>query len=387
MSRFFISYTGSDEPWAQWIAFRLEEAGHEARIQAWDFRPGSDFVVEMHKALAECDHVVAVVSPAYLESGFATSEWAAAMGDDPVGAKRRLIPVRVEDVVPPGLLRNRVYVDLMGLSEEEARAALLTGVGEQRAKPTVVPFPGQMRPSRSTPPFPGAPASTPQGLSPTTLPEADVMARAVAALPSFRSGSSGMLHIVVATDAAQRLMRPSDFDGDTLGRSLQQLALFDAPVLDVGEGVHVKREATGMLTLEQRYARVTVDECGTVVVTMPAAHRSRTMAVLSSLIEEDVADDIEHCLVFASRALDLLDVAFSIQSVAVAAAITGGGYLGWRTRAEQQASPHSMSMSISAPDSAVAQLDRVYRRADLLSQAREIALDLTALLGRSLRGH
>jgi hypothetical protein len=44
-------------------------------------------------------------------------------------------------------------------------------------------------------------------------------------------------------------------------------------------------------------------------------------------------------------------------------------------------------MSISAPDPAIAQLDRVCRRADLLSQAREIAVDLTALLGRSLRGH
>lgn len=226
MTCFFISYTGSDEPWAQWIAFRLEEAGHEARIQAWDFRPGSDFVVEMHKALTECDHVVAVLSSAYLESGFATSEWAAAVGDDPLGAKRRLIPVRVEGVVPPGLLHSRVYIDLVGLNEEKARDALLTGVGEQRAKPTAVPFPGQMRPSQPPPPFPGAPASTPHGLSPATLPEADVPARAVAALPSFRSGSSGMLHIALATDAAQRLMRPSDFDGETLAGSLQQLALF-----------------------------------------------------------------------------------------------------------------------------------------------------------------
>lgn len=387
MSHFFISYTRRDQSWAEWIASVLEDAGHGVTIQAWDFRPGSDFVVEMQKALAECDHVVAVLSPAYLESGFATMEWAAAMGDDPVGAKRRLIPVRVEDVVLPGLLRNRVYVDLVGLSEEEARDALLTGVGEQRVKPTVVPFPGQVRPSGSTPLFPGTPAATSLGSSPTTLPKADVLARAVALLPSSRSGSLGMLHVALATDATQRLMRPSDFDGDALGKSLQQLALFGAPVLDVGEGVQVKREATGMLALVQRDARVAVDERGTVVVTMPAVHRNRAMGVLSSLIEEDVAENIERRLVFASRALDLLDTASSVQSVAVAAAITGGGYLGWRTRAEQRASPHSMSMSISAPDSAIAQLDRVYRRAGLLAQAREIALDLTALLGRSLRGY
>jgi hypothetical protein len=182
-------------------------------------------------------------------------------------------------------------------------------------------------------------------------------------------------------------MRPSDFDGETLAGSLQRLALFGAPVLDVGEGVQVKREATGVLTLEQRDARVVVDERGTVVVTLPAVRRSRTAGALASLIEEDVAEDIERCLVFASGALDLPDTSSTVRSVAVAAAITGGKYLGWRTRAEQQANPHSMSMNISAPDTAIAQLDRVYRRDGLLSQAREIALDLAALLGRSLRGH
>lgn len=387
MSRFFISYTNKDKPWAEWIAFELEEAGHEVTIQSWDFPPGSDFVVEMHKALTECDHVVPVLSSAYLKSGFGTSEWAAAMGYDPVGAKRRLIPVRVEEVVPPGLLHNRVHIDLVGRSEEDARDALLAGAGGQRAKPKSVPFPGQVQSSQPTPPFPGAPASTPHGLPLATLPEADVLARAVAALPSSRYGSSGMLHVALATDAAQRLMRPSDFDEEALAVSLQQQALFGAPVLDVGEGVKVKREATGMLTLEQRDARVAVDERGTVVATVPAVRRSRTAGALSSLIEEDVADEIERCLVFASSALDLLDTSSAIQSVAVAAAITGGGYLGWRTRAEQQASPHSMSMNISAADPAIAQLDRVYPRAHLLSQAREIALDLTTLLGRSLRGH
>lgn len=356
-------------------------------IQAWDFRPGSDFVVQMDRALKNCDHVLAVLSEAYLQSGFATAEWSAAFAQDPTGEKGYLIPVRVDEVTQPGLLRARIRIDLVGLGASEAKEALLTGVGEQRAKPTSVPFPGRVRPPQSAPPFPGGPASTSHGLSPTTLPEADVLARAVAVLPAFRSGSSGMLHIAVATDAAQRLMRPSDFDGNTLAASLQQLALFGTPVLDVGEGVQVKREATGMLALEQRDARVAVDERGTVVVTLPAVHPSRTMGPLSSLIEEDVAEDIERCLIFASRALDLIDTSSTIQSVAVAAAITGGTYLGWRTRAEQQASPHSMSMSISAPDSAIAQLDRVYRRADLLSQAREIALDLTALLGRSLRGH
>ncbi len=34
---FFISYTGSDEAWATWVAHQLETAGYRVLIQAWDF--------------------------------------------------------------------------------------------------------------------------------------------------------------------------------------------------------------------------------------------------------------------------------------------------------------------------------------------------------------
>jgi hypothetical protein len=44
---FFISYTGVNRPWAEWIAVQLETAGYSTVLQAWDFRPGSDFFHEM----------------------------------------------------------------------------------------------------------------------------------------------------------------------------------------------------------------------------------------------------------------------------------------------------------------------------------------------------
>ncbi len=51
MTDFFISYTRIDRGWAEWIAWQLEEAGYTAVIQAWDFRPGSNFVQEMQGRL------------------------------------------------------------------------------------------------------------------------------------------------------------------------------------------------------------------------------------------------------------------------------------------------------------------------------------------------
>ena len=55
---FFISYTGADRVWAEWIAWQLEEDGYQVKIQAWDFSPGGNFVVEMQKATVECERDV-----------------------------------------------------------------------------------------------------------------------------------------------------------------------------------------------------------------------------------------------------------------------------------------------------------------------------------------
>ncbi len=53
LKSFFISYNRSDKTWAEWIAYTLEEAGYSVVIQAWDFRPGGNFVLEMQKVATD----------------------------------------------------------------------------------------------------------------------------------------------------------------------------------------------------------------------------------------------------------------------------------------------------------------------------------------------
>src|SRR5689334_16512978 len=77
MKDFFISYTGNDRTWAEWLAWVLEEAGYSVVIQAWDFRPGGNFVLDMQKA-TEANRTIAVLSSLYLQKPFPQSEWAAA---------------------------------------------------------------------------------------------------------------------------------------------------------------------------------------------------------------------------------------------------------------------------------------------------------------------
>jgi hypothetical protein len=141
---FFISYNKADSRWAVWIAWELEEAGFSIVLQAWDFRPGSNFVLEMDRAAKEeAQRIIAVLSPDYLNAEFTQPEWAAAFKADPTGRDRRLIPVRVRDCQPEGLLEQIVYIDLVDLDEPQARETLLAGI-HPRGKPESAPhFPGK----------------------------------------------------------------------------------------------------------------------------------------------------------------------------------------------------------------------------------------------------
>jgi tetratricopeptide (TPR) repeat protein len=139
---FFISYTGVNRSWAEWMAVQLEAAGYTTVLQAWDFRPGSDFVHQMQQATSTAARTIAVLSPAYFGSEFGEAEWRAAFHKDPTGERGLLVPVRVQPCAPPGLLASRVYVDLVDTDQATARRLLLAGVGESGARPTTAPFPG-----------------------------------------------------------------------------------------------------------------------------------------------------------------------------------------------------------------------------------------------------
>ena len=142
MKDFFISYNKADRAWAEWIAWILEEAGYSVVVQAWDFRPGGNFVLEMHKAAQETQKTIPVLSEDYLKAEFTQPEWTAAFVRDPQGNKRTLIPVRVKECKPTGLLASVTYVDLVGLGGQEARETVL-GAFSERAKPAQAPtFPG-----------------------------------------------------------------------------------------------------------------------------------------------------------------------------------------------------------------------------------------------------
>jgi hypothetical protein len=131
----FVSFTGADLAWARWIAAQLATATHPAgrafRILSQDlnFVAGANWVSMIHDGVERSERVLAVLSPDYLQqSPFGTAEWQAIWPTDPNGLRRRLVPVRVRDCTPGGLLTAIVYIDLVHGDEQTRSAALLDGI-------------------------------------------------------------------------------------------------------------------------------------------------------------------------------------------------------------------------------------------------------------------
>lgn len=133
--------------------------GFQAIVQAWDFRPGSNWVQAMDARLKSCARMIAVLSPDYQESVYGAVEWQTVWVHDAQGTHRKLLPVRVRDFKVEGLLATVVYLDVSGTDETTARSRLeemLKEASADRAKPGgPPPFPGGPQ-SPQRPRFPGS---------------------------------------------------------------------------------------------------------------------------------------------------------------------------------------------------------------------------------------
>lgn len=194
-NEFFISYARADKQWAEWIGFVLEDQGHRVVIQAWDFRPGSNFVVEMQNAAAGASRTIMVLSPDYLQSQFATPEWSAAFVNDPQGLERKLVPVVVRPCKPTGVLKPLVHIDLTSLDEEAAREELLSGLNTARAKPT------------SRPAFPGAASRAGQPAFPGEATPGPARERAEPYVPRMKGPASDLEKRRFSQDAFDKMAR------------------------------------------------------------------------------------------------------------------------------------------------------------------------------------
>ncbi len=129
---FYVSCHVTDEDYAKWLTTQLEEAGYRTLLGAWDFRAGSNLIVEIQGALRKSARVISLLSPDYLLGALELAELAAVLGEDPSGERGRLLPIIVKPCTPTGLLAQLRAVHLENLDEDSARERLLSSVAGGR---------------------------------------------------------------------------------------------------------------------------------------------------------------------------------------------------------------------------------------------------------------
>ncbi|PON19380.1 hypothetical protein C2W62_03060 [Candidatus Entotheonella serta] len=65
---FFISHTGVDRRWAEWIGWQLEAEGYRIILDAWDFKTGTSFVGAMEDAASRAERTLVVASSDYFQA-------------------------------------------------------------------------------------------------------------------------------------------------------------------------------------------------------------------------------------------------------------------------------------------------------------------------------
>ncbi len=216
--------------------------------------------------------------------------------------------------------------------------------------------------------------------------EAEMLARAEAlALPERRLGIA-TLCLAVTGGPRQQVLRPAELEDPELGLWLQKEATFGRWAVFDPSLATTREVEEHSLMVAQDGASVLVDELGAVRVMQPAIREvDREAAVLSILIEEDIREAIERGLRLAGFVLDHTDPLGRLTHVSVVAALLEVGYLGWRTRAEHQASPRSVPVGKARGRTAVRMAPPSRNRSALLHGTEELAEDLTVLLRREVR--
>ncbi|TCJ40503.1 TIR domain-containing protein, partial [Parafrankia sp. BMG5.11] len=256
---FFVSYTQTDRPWAEWIAWTLEEANYQVLIQAWDLVPGSNWVTGMDEGATRAARTIAVLSHAYTRSVYGAAEWRAAWASDPTGATRKLLVTRVEDCPRPGLLGQVVSLDLFGIPHDQARSQLLhtaeLAVSGGRAKPAAAPpFPTSPQ-APTPPPFPAS--GNDPGQPPATSPPAGGIHIGTVTAPGGQAIGINYGQITQGRDGP-RPMTPSTTPDGQHSAAVEHVSAPDGQAIGVNHGQVWQQRFSGPFQL-LRHATIPLD--------------------------------------------------------------------------------------------------------------------------------
>lgn len=202
-------------------------------------------------------------------------------------------------------------------------------------------------------------------------------------LPQHRNQSRDMLAVAVACGPEQQVLQPEEIEAHDLCEDLKRDAMFGPHrVIDSEHGARCTVER-GALILSNDQERIVVDPQGGMAVHAPA-RRARNPLGLNPIIEEEIRDAIATSLSFIGSTLDRIDPTHRLRTVVPVVTLSGAA-LGWKTRAEHEATPNTMGVGFGGGTDDPISLQLLSRpRQHLAHRTQELADDFTLLLRRQV---
>jgi hypothetical protein len=120
MAKVFISHSSSDDKDASEIAQAVKRTGLEVFYDRWSLAPGDSLVEKIETGIADANVLLVLLSRSSVRSSWVRQEINAFFNRAMSDRQIRIIPVLLDDVEVPPLLRDRLYIDL-----REDRAAAI----------------------------------------------------------------------------------------------------------------------------------------------------------------------------------------------------------------------------------------------------------------------
>jgi hypothetical protein len=109
----FISHRGADHVVAEQLAEALRNRGHQVWIDTWEVRVGDSIIKQIDTGLGGSGFLLLCCSDAPSTSQWMDREWMSALARQLEGANTKILPVRLTGGVPPTILADIKYADLV----------------------------------------------------------------------------------------------------------------------------------------------------------------------------------------------------------------------------------------------------------------------------------
>jgi hypothetical protein len=135
--RAFVSYAGEDRDVAESIARDLNQMGIPTFYDRDSLNPGDSIVDQVHKALAQVDFGVLVISPSFLEKNWPRQETRQLVRNY-IDGRTRLLPVWHNVSYEQVDERQPALADIWAVNTEDGLRAVVRGLAGQMMKDTTI---------------------------------------------------------------------------------------------------------------------------------------------------------------------------------------------------------------------------------------------------------